>query len=147
MGGRKRERRAREGKRYCIVVAAESPLMTVLRIRQYTRYRRWTRVAVLSETVEWVNEEDVPAEAKDGQRLLGLPLVQSPLDIHAQPNASTVAGHKVDTPLTSPTRKGTQDSIGSVSSQTSSDHSATPSSDEGSRLRQRLRAVVNGVAH
>jgi hypothetical protein len=114
---------------------------------QYTRYRRWTRVAVLNETVEWIDEADVPTEVKAARRLSGVPILQSPVD--AQPNTSSTASSKTDT-VTSPVRKSTQDSIGSVTSHASSEHPIQQHSgtqDEGSRLRQRLKAVVNGVAH
>ncbi|GJE96712.1 integral peroxisomal membrane peroxin-domain-containing protein [Phanerochaete sordida] len=120
---------------------------------KYTRFRRWTRVAVLSETVEAVADADVPADAKAGSRLPA----PAPALVHsASAPAPAPAAH--DT-LPAPVRRGSGDAGGAptyaanITAEPTSPTGAAgaagpaPAADEGSRLRQRLKAVVNSVGH
>ncbi|EKM54033.1 uncharacterized protein PHACADRAFT_185024 [Phanerochaete carnosa HHB-10118-sp] len=119
---------------------------------KYTRYRRWTRVAVLSESIEWVDDADVPADAKLGGRLSGIAPLHNPEHVpaHAASAPPSVIHHEQVLP--SPARKVIQESAAvpptyatHVTAEPTSATAAT--SDEGSRLRQRLKAVVSGVGH
>lgn len=87
---------------------------------KFTRYRRWTRVAVLSETVEHVEAGELHPDGSLTQSSHHLP----PL---------ILAGTKIEQPLQlSPVSQGAQATISS------------PAEDERSRLRQRLKAAVKG---
>ena len=111
---------------------------------QYTRYRRWTRVAVLSETIEWIDESDVPDEAKKTQR----PSMTLPPDLHlpAVPQRQASAppgGHSRGSSIASV--DGLR--LTTEPSEYVSGTPVSPTSDDRSRLRQRLKAVVNGTGH
>lgn len=110
-------------------------------------------MAVLSETIEWVDDSDIPSEVKLGKHLLGIPLLplQETMRHQSEPLPIT---HVSETPLTSPvsTRKATLEpnnlpSSGHGRTASADSTASAPVTDEGSRLRQRLKAVVNGVGH
>ncbi|KAI0700916.1 integral peroxisomal membrane peroxin-domain-containing protein [Cytidiella melzeri] len=100
-------------------------------IGKYTRYRRWTRVAVLTETIE-----DVEAGAGD----LGMRVDQSPtIAVRPLPPILALASgssssdqQSLLSPTLSPVSVGTPDITASVVE------------DDRSRLRQRLKAAVRG---
>ncbi|KIP08297.1 hypothetical protein PHLGIDRAFT_29638 [Phlebiopsis gigantea 11061_1 CR5-6] len=122
---------------------------------KYTRFRRWSRIAVLTETVEWVDESDIPPEIKSGSRMSGLPPLSLQESSRYQSESSLPLARSPDTPLSSPLARkstGTLESVGTtagghVRAASVDRASSPPVVDEGSRLRQRLKAVVSGVGH
>ncbi|KAI0829927.1 integral peroxisomal membrane peroxin-domain-containing protein [Trametes gibbosa] len=98
---------------------------------KYTRYRRWTRVAVLAETVELVE----PGE-------LGILREEATSDS----NPASTAG--VSDTSAQPLHKSTQEDVplqAIPGPNTTAAVIVQAAEDEGSRLRQRLRAVVKGA--
>ncbi|KAI0360928.1 hypothetical protein OH77DRAFT_1418980 [Trametes cingulata] len=113
---------------------------------KYTRYRRWTRVAVLTETVELVEpgelgiQRDQPAPASTG------PDAQK-ADPAASPTTSPKVQPRSDAKALPPPEGVKLDGHppshgdgGVVSAEI-----VQPAEDEGSRLRQRLKAAVKGA--
>ena len=99
---------------------------------QYTRYRRWTRVAILLETVKIVEpgelgicrDEPVP----DVHTAKAAP---APLSIYTQPPADD-PGAKAET-------------MPETQSPTTSEGPRSSIDEEGSRLKQRLKAAVKSA--
>lgn len=110
---------------------------------------------MLNETIEWVNEADIPSEARSGTRIAGIPSLPPPDNTQRQLEPLSIPAHSVDAAITSPpnARKGSADAVAhAAGAQPTVDHTTVLSptlmtSDEGSRLRQRLKAVVSGVGH
>ncbi|KAI0633737.1 integral peroxisomal membrane peroxin-domain-containing protein [Trametes polyzona] len=105
---------------------------------KYTRYRRWTRVAVLTETVEIVEpgelgirRDDPPPPLEGGGDGTGVasPTQAAPPNGNAQPPSRGIAPSQ-DVP---PPDNAASAVI------------VQPAEDEGSRLRQRLKAAVKGA--
>jgi len=96
-------------------------------IGKYTRYRRWTRVALLTETVEYIEADE-----------LGVHADKSPaMPIHSVPTLSPASTASSDhhiplSPALSPVSVSTQGS------------STSPVEDDRSRLRRRLKEAVRG---
>ena len=88
---------------------------------QYTRYRRWTRIAVLTETIEYV-----------GPGPLGIHTGITPSSSPTLSEATPALTEK--SPLLLPNAKTETD----IPPQ-------TPIDDDRSRLRQRLRAAVQNA--
>lgn len=99
---------------------------------QYTRYRRWTRVAVLTETVELVE----PGE-------LGIRRDEPVPDVH---NAeSSPAPLSISTqPALQPQGDGAS-AKAETQSPTTSEGPRSSIDEEGSRLKQRLKAAVKSA--
>lgn len=96
---------------------------------------------MLSEIIEWIDESEVPDEAKKTQR----PSMTLHPDVHVpQRQASAPAGsHSRNSSIASTdglhiTTEPSEYVLGTP---------VSPISDDGSRLRQRLKAVVNGTGH
>lgn len=110
-------------------------------------------MAVLSETIEWVDDSDIPSDVKLGKQLLGMPSLPLQESMRHQSEPLPII-HDPEIPLTSPA--GVRKAGLEPNNVTPSGHGRTASTDstasvsvtdEGSRLRQRLKAVVNGVGH
>ncbi|EIW63436.1 uncharacterized protein TRAVEDRAFT_142328 [Trametes versicolor FP-101664 SS1] len=102
---------------------------------KYTRYRRWTRVAVLTETVELVPpgelgiQRDESTSVSDGHDAGTVATPAQNGDAKAQPQEPTDGAHLP----------------GSTGAAAASAEIVQPAEDEGSRLRQRLKAAVKGA--
>ena len=92
---------------------------------QYTRYRRWTRIAVLNETVETVDDGEVGIRRDDGSPVRRYSYSQAKSPSHSKSMSQSSATIEV-TP--------TYDTAPLVSSP----------SEERSKLRQRLQAAMKG---
>ena len=98
---------------------------------QYTRYRRWTRVAVLNETVEHVDGTgDVGTRIEQSPNAMIRPL---PPVLSTASSGSSEQTHTPLSPAVSPVSVATQDNA-----------PTTAIDDDRSRLRQRLKAAVRG---
>ncbi|KAI0344639.1 hypothetical protein BDW22DRAFT_1418833 [Trametopsis cervina] len=95
-------------------------------IGKYTRYRKWTRVAVLTETVDYVDAGEVGIRVDQSPASLARSLPPPPINL-ASPSPSD--GHAPLPPAVSPISVGTLESS---------------AEDDRSRLRQRLKAAVRG---
>jgi hypothetical protein len=121
----------------------DCPCLT-FRFRQYTRYRRWTRIAVLREEIEVVDDEvssRTPASSPSKPKPQAPP---SPTRLVAQTPASgggaSITG--MPTVSTSPTTATT----GQVESATTiQGTSKDKEGDSASKLRQRLKAAVKNA--
>lgn len=100
---------------------------------------------MLSETIEWIDESEVPDEAKKTQRpsMTLHPDAHVPAEPQRQASVPAVS-HSRNTSMTSNdglriNTEGPEYVLGTP---------VSPMSDDGgSRLRQRLKAVVNGTGH
>ncbi|KAI0656681.1 integral peroxisomal membrane peroxin-domain-containing protein [Cubamyces menziesii] len=135
---------------------------------KYTRYRRWTRVAVLTETVELVGpgelgiqrDEPLPISTSSVPQQAESPAPSTAGD--AKSSTSTAGKPQVDpstakdtTTSSNPTaQNGHAPANGDPSLRSKGTGSGTtaaaglivqPAEDEGSRLRQRLKAAVKGA--
>ena len=91
---------------------------------QFTRFRKWTRVAVLTESIEHVDGGPV------GVRLDGPPLAAKS---NLPPSPLNITHTLIEQPTAlAPVSEGAQATI------------TSPAEDERSRLRQRLKAAVRG---
>ncbi|KAI8975854.1 integral peroxisomal membrane peroxin-domain-containing protein [Trametes punicea] len=125
---------------------------------KYTRYRRWTRVAVLTETIELVGpgelgiqrDEPLPASSipssvsgpvpdpgADSASPSGKSQAQASKDLHTTRSAEAEGGQ---TTQAGSTKEGKE-----IDGGTAAGVIVQPGEDEGSRLRQRLKAVVKGA--
>ncbi|KAI0666562.1 integral peroxisomal membrane peroxin-domain-containing protein [Trametes maxima] len=109
---------------------------------KYTRYRRWTRVAVLTETVELVEPGELGIQRAEPPALPDTPTTNGAPATSAQPSPSHPVDDKSPPERTSLDAPTTGDGSASVSS---TGEAAPPVEDEGSRLRQRLKAAVKGA--
>ncbi|KAH9894896.1 integral peroxisomal membrane peroxin-domain-containing protein [Cubamyces lactineus] len=134
---------------------------------KYTRYRRWTRVAVLTETVELVGpgelgiqrDETLPLSSSDPQQAdnaaptaagdakssassAGKPQVEPTTAKDATASSSTTSqnGHA---PANGDPNLGSKDTGSGTTA--AAGLIVQPGEDEGSRLRQRLKAAVKGA--
>ena len=99
---------------------------------QYTRYRRWTRVAVLTETVEIVE----PGE-------LGIRRDEPVPDVHTAEAAPAPLSISTQSPADGPGAKA--ETMPETQSPTTSDGPRSSIDEEGSRLKQRLKAAVKSA--
>ncbi|KAI0373415.1 hypothetical protein BV20DRAFT_735359 [Pilatotrama ljubarskyi] len=115
---------------------------------KYTRYRRWTRVAVLTETVELVEPGELGIQ-RDQPAPVITPETQK-ADVTASPTASPKVQPRVNDAKALPAPEGVKldaHSPGhSDGAAVASAEIVQPGEDEGSRLRQRLKAAVKGAA-
>ncbi|TFK89014.1 hypothetical protein K466DRAFT_645191 [Polyporus arcularius HHB13444] len=96
---------------------------------KYTRYRRWTRIAVLTETVEVVE----PGE-------LGIRRDEPVSDVHSpQPSSAPLSIS------TQPLQTDKVDALQETQSPTASEGRRSSLDEEGSRLKQRLKAAVKSA--
>ncbi|KAI0093306.1 integral peroxisomal membrane peroxin-domain-containing protein [Irpex rosettiformis] len=104
-------------------------------IGKYTRYRRWTRVAVLNESVEFVDASSVDLATRIEQSPTTLTRTLPPALSGASSSSSDQ--HVPLSPTVSAVSVGTQGSSPSTPQSPTVD-------DDRSRLRQRLKAAVRG---
>ncbi|KAI0766855.1 integral peroxisomal membrane peroxin-domain-containing protein [Trametes elegans] len=103
---------------------------------KYTRYRRWTRVAILVESVELVEPGELGIQREDPVDTLNTPgaiLDTTPPSAPTQSPKASLKSVTGDIPKL-PESASPQAAI------------VQPTEDEGSRLRQRLKAAVKGAA-
>jgi len=102
---------------------------------KYTRFRRWTRIALLTETIELVG----PGE---------LGVVRDSAELDGYGTANSIFGSTPSVSANSPTLSSFSDSE-SQTAMTAPDLPKESKDGEGSRsmLKQRLKAVVEGTTH
>ncbi|CDO77701.1 hypothetical protein BN946_scf184969.g52 [Trametes cinnabarina] len=105
---------------------------------KYTRYRRWTRVAVLTETVELVGPGELGIQREQQTSLQDATVSTKPVDASASPSAATAHENERTSPegTAKPGPEPQDAALGVI---------VQPGEDEGSRLRQRLKAAVKGA--